>query len=257
MIRSCYEVDMNLYNDDQTRPTRVRWYFVPNDREALPYASPFRSRVWEEKEDPPVPLGEVYGTRKWRGGLPEKIVARNGHCGTERQWRFGCEDDDPIGPNYPNTQVPTCCNAPLAHAIAIVGVGNPGQQPVCCLPDEAPDVLHLTFTVTSGSPCPELDGLTILLQRLTNCTTFKLWESEIWIWGIPPNNLNRLWMYCDGTSFRGIYGLNAILPVCQTGAGVVFEFDQPKSCDPPWWEGNINLQCSVGFGSHIRLTVTR
>jgi len=183
MIRSCYKADMNFFIGSNVS-TRVQWYFVPVTNPTLPYETAFYSRIYEREELPPEELGEQYHNHPWRGGLPPKPVSVGGICGTPDQWKFGCLDTDPIPPDYPNTQIPVCCNppqpGPLLGGPAIGGQLSASASAAVtgCLPcPVAPLVWRLTIvglSTTIAFPgctdCETTNGRSFLMSHVNACT---------------------------------------------------------------------------------------
>jgi hypothetical protein len=90
----------------------VVWYFVPNDRETLPFATVFASRIYERDEEPQEHLGERYAPVPWRGGQAPGPVPKCGKCGSADAWANGVLITDPFPQTYPGTNVPLCCCPP-------------------------------------------------------------------------------------------------------------------------------------------------
>lgn len=111
LLRSCYAANMCFFKDsDAVLP--VVWYFVPNDRETLPFATVFASRLYERGEEPEEHLGERYSPVPWRGGQPPGPVPKCGNCGSADAWVNGVLSTDPFPQTYPGTNVPLCCCPP-------------------------------------------------------------------------------------------------------------------------------------------------
>jgi len=101
---------MRIFRDDLAVEVPVRWYYVPDDRRVLPYATPFGNRDWEFAEgDPGLLLGEVYGSRRYYGGQDPVGVLAQGLCGTQQQWERGPSLLDPVRPLNPTTGRQCCC----------------------------------------------------------------------------------------------------------------------------------------------------
>jgi hypothetical protein len=101
LLRSCYSTDVRFSRTDPT-PTRVVWYFVPDDRPFLPFASKFASRNWDDaatdypagKTNPPdgdlTTLGEIIGApRPWRDGSDPIHYPGTHPLGTPEQYTNG------------------------------------------------------------------------------------------------------------------------------------------------------------------------
>lgn len=87
----------------------VRWYRVPADRPFVPYAHPFLSRNWDEK-DLDYPLGEVTGApRKWTNGQPPHQFTGAGLCGSQTVWENGGRPGvDPLFMVGADSDAPCC-----------------------------------------------------------------------------------------------------------------------------------------------------
>jgi len=101
-------VMMRLHRDDPSKLTPVRWYYVPDDREFIPYPTPFCSRDWELELGDAL-LGEVASTRQWSQAPPTSELAGEGLCGSREQWERGCLTTDFIAPINPTTAQKCCC----------------------------------------------------------------------------------------------------------------------------------------------------
>jgi len=111
MLRSCYSADMQFFYDSPvTLP--IVWYFVPDNRETLPFATVFASRIYERGEEAQLPIGELYSPVPWRGGQPPGPVAICGKCGDAAAWSDGVSILKPFPDVYPGTNVPVCCCPP-------------------------------------------------------------------------------------------------------------------------------------------------
>jgi hypothetical protein len=108
-IRSCYKTFMRFYRDRPDLLTEVQWYFVPNDRAALPFAYSFGSQIYDRKILAEANVGEVYNPHPYRKGNPPYPVPTVGLCGTPQQWRDGALSTDPLPPLQPGGNVPICC----------------------------------------------------------------------------------------------------------------------------------------------------
>jgi hypothetical protein len=99
--------------NDPSADFQVRWYFVPNDREAIGVPTVFGSSVWDEYAFLDQP-GEQRDTRVWnRGGPPlfQPLESPPPLCGAEELWKVGWTTDTPGLPLDPNTGAPACCGA--------------------------------------------------------------------------------------------------------------------------------------------------
>lgn len=139
---------MRFYPDAPDRVTRIRTYFVPNDREFVPWPHAFGSRVWEYQEEPDPPFGELNGPRVWRGGQAPPSAGEGGICGTDKQWYDGCGLDDPVPPFHPGSTIPACCGVPRRRAQGGTGTGGGMVQVVCNDLDTWPD--ELTVRLEGG-----------------------------------------------------------------------------------------------------------
>ncbi len=122
MLRSCYEAKMQFFKDDPSTK-KVVWYFVPKDRPCLPFATVFASRIYDRKEEPQLPIGELYAPVPWRGGQAPGPVAICGNCGDAAKWLEGVSIHDPLPEVFPGTNVPKCCCPPSPQ---FVGEGASG-----------------------------------------------------------------------------------------------------------------------------------
>jgi hypothetical protein len=123
MLRSCYAADMQFFHDsDETR--RIVWYFVPDDRELLPHATVFASRIYDRKDENQLPIGEMYSPVPWRGGQAPGPVSTCGNCGSATDWLKGISIDDPPPETWPGTNVPKCCCPPPPQPIGGLGIGG-------------------------------------------------------------------------------------------------------------------------------------
>jgi hypothetical protein len=128
MLRSCYAADMQFFHDSPaTLP--VVWYFVPDDREALPFATVFASRIYERKEYEQLPIGEMYAPVPWRGGQAPTMVAKCGKCGDKTAWLKGVSINDPLPETYPGTDIPICCCPPDPQFIGEAASGGIWSDP--------------------------------------------------------------------------------------------------------------------------------
>lgn len=87
MLRSCYSVDMRLFQGDPST-TRVNWYFTAPDAPWLPVATVFNSLNWVDERariDQGL-VGEVPGTAKYSLGAAPAWAQANGYCGTNLEW---------------------------------------------------------------------------------------------------------------------------------------------------------------------------
>ena len=113
LLRSCYETDMRFFTDD-TRTTRVQWYFVDDPGNVLPFPTAFYSRNWDDlRPDTDPVLGEQPGaSRPWRDGTPQfPVAAGSDACGTAAQFLDG--EADPGPPPPVNVYGgPACCPLP-------------------------------------------------------------------------------------------------------------------------------------------------
>lgn len=99
---------MRFFADDLSVQIPVEWYFVPNDRNHVPYGHPFGSRNWEDVPGPPI-LGEVPGTARYYGGDHSNDILGIGLCGTKDQWENGPSLLDKPRPLNPTTGRQCCC----------------------------------------------------------------------------------------------------------------------------------------------------
>lgn len=175
VLRSCYRADMQPYRDSNGKK-RVVWYFVGPDNPPMPWASAFTSRVYDRKDEPPLPIGEQYAPVPWRGGLPPYNPPGPGLCGTREQWENGCHTSDPIPDNYPDSHVPICCGPP--KQIPRGGIGYGGQAIVkpppnlCVPPDPIPYSLCFSAEwIGPGSPsATPLYGIPPVYKTVLNWT---------------------------------------------------------------------------------------
>ncbi len=152
---------MAFFHDDPSTLSSVLWYFVPKDRDVLPYPNSFGSRNWEIEDEPEPDIGERYSPRTWRGGLPEGSVPKNGKCGTAEAWANGVSIHAPIPPVFPGTNVPICCNLPIQSSDGGIKWGNIDTFGSCDDVQAAPATLHVTFQLLRGTTAPGIDGLRI------------------------------------------------------------------------------------------------
>jgi hypothetical protein len=96
-LRSCYETDCRFFRDDP-RPSRIRWFFVPEDTPYLPFGTIFDSNEWLDVPEGDIELGEVPGApRTWADGTPPFPVSGLRPCGTAEQFASG----DALPPSPP------------------------------------------------------------------------------------------------------------------------------------------------------------
>jgi hypothetical protein len=102
-LRSCYSTKVRFFPNDPTQ-TDVIWYFVPEDRPFLPFASAFASRNYDDertdwpdgKQQPPAgdgtEVGEVLGApRPWRDGSDPIHYPGTHVLGTAQQFAKGID----------------------------------------------------------------------------------------------------------------------------------------------------------------------
>jgi len=123
VLRSCYESEMRFFRDSEQK-TKVFWYFVPEDRKAIPFEHDFYSRIYDE--EPQEEIGELQEPRKWIGGQPPCPEAGKGLCGSEDQWQRGASIDDPTPGFWPGTDLPRCCEPPFIGSCGGVAYGRLG-----------------------------------------------------------------------------------------------------------------------------------
>jgi hypothetical protein len=104
----------------------VEWYFVPDDRETIPFPHAFGNAIYERDEEPESPIGEQFDPVPWRGGQPPCPEPSKGLCGTQAQWQRGLSTDDPVPGVYPGTLVPRCCPPPLVGCCGGLVIGRMG-----------------------------------------------------------------------------------------------------------------------------------
>lgn len=96
-LRSCYETDCRFFRDDP-RPSRIRWFFVPEDTPYLPFGTIFDSNEWLDVPEGDIELGEVPGAvRTWVDGSAPYPVLGLQPCGTADQFASG----DALPPSPP------------------------------------------------------------------------------------------------------------------------------------------------------------
>jgi len=170
---------MRLYQDsDLVVP--IEWFFVPADREVVPFSHAFGSRIYDRDDGPPPAIGEQYSPVPWRGGKPPGPVATGGLCGSAEQWSAGARVDDPLPDVWPGTQVSRCCKRPPNVAFGGEAVGGFGLLPVCCDGVTLPASVVFVVTVVVGF-CPTLDGVPFLCAATVETppvlTFSPLWKS--------------------------------------------------------------------------------
>ncbi len=114
---------MRFFRDDG-RKTKVIWYFVPDDRETVPYAHSFASRIYERADELQEEIGELYSPVPWRGGQPPCPETFSGLCGTEQQWQRGALLAESVINLWPGTNVPKCCQEPFRNACGGIAYGD-------------------------------------------------------------------------------------------------------------------------------------
>jgi len=175
---------MRFYRD-AVLETPIQWYFVPDDRDLVPYAHAFYSRIYDRDDEPQDAIGERYAPVPWRGGLPPRVVSAGGLCGTREQWEEGAKVDDLLPATWPGTPIPRCCNRPLELAIGGIGEGRvPGSCafPILECPGlEVGPALLMTIQDIFGPTCPNLDGQ---YQLICNPVAHA-WQGEYVIAGQP------------------------------------------------------------------------
>jgi hypothetical protein len=137
--RSCYDIPMSF--DPAADPVTVRWYFADEDQPWVPDGNQFVSLNWDGPDRSPNDLGEQDGPRPWRNGKNEKLYplfAGDG-CDMDPLLLAGLSGGATTGP-WDTAGVLGCCT------------------PTPCCPATT-DVLHAT--VTPGSGCPCLDGVSV------------------------------------------------------------------------------------------------
>jgi hypothetical protein len=154
---------MRFYHDSELA-VPVEWYFVPDDRDVIPWWHSFGSRLYERRDEPQLPLGERYEPVPWRGGNVPHLVSTGGLCGTREQWESGAAVDDPLPAAWPGTNVSMCCKRPRNVGFGGRALGGCGVIPVCCNGVTLPPKVIFTQVFVGGG-CPELDGVPILLDR--------------------------------------------------------------------------------------------
>jgi len=157
---------MRIFRDDLAIEVPVRWYYVPDDRRVLPYATPFGNRDWEFADgDPGLLLGEVYGSRRYYGGQDPVGVLAQGLCGTQQQWERGPSLLDPVRPLNPTTGRQCCCGRGTLLGTPGVALGAEStieELPITTLcPDWVPSPLHwdLTMAGWTNAVCSNCNNL--------------------------------------------------------------------------------------------------
>jgi len=125
VMRSAYEADFLFYHDSPKR-RKVIWYFVPDNREVIPWAHAFGSQIYEREFGVDGELGEQFEPVPWRGGQAPCPEPAKGLCGTEQQWQNGLSISDPSPAAHPGTSVPVCCPKPLVGCCGGLAIGRMG-----------------------------------------------------------------------------------------------------------------------------------
>lgn len=121
---------------DSPATSKVIWYFVPDDREGMPFEHAFGSRIYDREEAIQPPIGERFAPVPWRGGQGPCPETNGGICGTESQWQFGASIEDPLPEVHPGTNIGKCCALSLlccdgGLAIGRLGFGACHMQSTC------------------------------------------------------------------------------------------------------------------------------
>jgi len=124
-MRSAYKARFRFYHDSSTQ-RKVFWYFVPDDRETIPFEHAFYSRIYEREELPQEEIGELYEPISYYGGQEPCPSTGKGLCGSETQWQAGASIDDPRPPVHPGTKIPVCCLPPLLGCCGGLAYGRIG-----------------------------------------------------------------------------------------------------------------------------------
>lgn len=195
---------------------------MPDDRELVPFAHAFGSRLYDRDELPEPAIGERYAPVPWRGGKPPQVVADGGLCGSEEQWRIGALIDDPLPPAWPGTNIPRCCNPPPEAAAGGVALGAKLVQHPCCFGAEARPVVYVEIVHTAGF-CDLADG-----------TWPAFWDDQLLYWRavhkLPSGIEFDLRVYCIDDELDRHVGL-IISSNGALGGGTGFA----TSCEPFDW----------------------
>jgi len=125
VLRQCYTADVRFFNDSEEL-RKIVWYFVPDDRQAMPWEHAFGSRIYDREEELEPAIGERFEPVPWRGGQAPCPETGGGLCGTEAQWQFGASVDDPLPEVHPGTNVGKCCEISLLCCDGGLAIGRLG-----------------------------------------------------------------------------------------------------------------------------------
>lgn len=231
---------MAFFRNDPLRLVNVQWYFVPDDRPALPYPTAFASRIYDREDEIEPSIGERYSPVPWRGGLPPRAVSDGGLCGSALAWQYGVDYPFPPFSTFPGSGIPTCCNPPVETAIGGVIASGGLFVPACCESTAIPDTLQITISVVSGS-CPPLDGMAIPVHRDSLCLVDRVWTSDPFAFpGFFSSGFGCFSLRCFDGGFLGVLGDAVTVGPCGV-FGTTFPARETESCNPFWTWGTIPI----------------
>lgn len=120
---------MRLFANDDTIKTPVRWFFLDDDVQTLPYPNMFTSANWRDRFDEWPILGEVAGSpREWVDGSGPAAQLSRLPCGPKTAWAEGeAEFTGPLT-DVLEWGIPSACSIPGARVcpdLGSLGVRHP------------------------------------------------------------------------------------------------------------------------------------
>jgi len=206
MLRSCYTAKMRFYPSRPDVETEIQWYFVPDNRPALPIGSAFASRIYDREEEPQPEIGELFNPVPWRGGLPPRPVSDGGYCGTLRQWYNGLDYPPPPIIKYPGTLIPICCNPPIETAIGgeVVSGDSFASITTNCCPDDPVPVVMIVECTQVLADCSATDG--IQLPCINDGSLVPCIPEIVNAWITPAFDMG-------GVMVRVVFGCSDVIPL--------------------------------------------
>lgn len=184
---------MRFFPDDLSTQTPVEWYYVPDDRPAVPYGHPFGSADWDKRGDPRL-LGEVPGTATYYAGDHAQELLGLGICGSKEQWENGPSILDDVRPINPTTGRQCCCGRgalPMEESMVMgfdAGLLQP-EMVVCPTVGKVPKYFRLQVAPAGNLDCLDCPNvfstytLTIDPGALANACQWK--SPEFTLCGTP------------------------------------------------------------------------
>jgi len=242
VLRTTYSAPFRFHRDDDDE-RKVIWYYVPEDREFMPWAHAFGSQLYHELDDALPGPGEKR-PQAYYGGMVPAPYTDGGLCGNKEQWQYGPFAGDPIPPTWGDSDIPRCCKPPIGAAggLAIGGEGQELPPDACCEGVILPATLTLTWTSTAGT-WPAVDGLPITMFQdsvfVDALNAISKYRSD------PIDSAGTLvtfWLIC--TIPPNVSTLYATDP---SGFGSVYVIAVPDTaiCDPFTWSLSGGVFASV------------